>query len=258
MLEKIISTVRKKVSTRKEKKPLSLLKKEIPGLSQPRNFINALTGTSPSPLRIIAEIKRASPSAGSLSPGLSPALLAQSYQKAGACAISVLTEEEFFQGSLNDLSEVKKAVTVPVLQKEFILEPYQIYESRACGADAILLIVALHSQKDLQKLYSLILSFGLTPLVEIHDEAELETALTLGAKVIGINNRSLKTLAVDVTTSYRILPLIPKDRIVVVESGLKEKDDLLRLKELGASAFLIGETLLRAQNPASTLSSLIK
>ncbi|MFH0797074.1 MAG: indole-3-glycerol phosphate synthase TrpC [Candidatus Omnitrophota bacterium] len=258
MFEKIISSVRARVRTRKEKKPLSFLKEEISGLSQPRDFINALTAVSPLPLRIIAEIKRASPSAGSLNPGLSPALLSQSYQKAGACAISVLTEEDFFRGNLNDLSEVKKAVTIPVIQKEFILEPYQIYESHACGADAILLIVALHSQKGLQELYSLSLSFGLTPLVEIHNESELEIALSVGAKVIGINNRDLKTLTVDIKTSYRILPLIPKDKVVVVESGLKEKDDLIRLKELGASAFLIGEILLRSPDPASTLSSLIK
>ena len=256
MLDSIIAGVKTGVRERAKKKPLAILKNEIAGLPGPRNFTDALSAKKR--LYIIAEIKRASPSAGFLRPELSPGTLAQNYQEAGAAAISVLTEKNHFQGSLVDLAAVRKSIQIPILQKDFILLPYQVYEARACGADAILLIVALHNRQTLQELFSLALSLKLSALVEIHREPELEDALSIGANIIGINNRNLATLQTDLDVSRRILPLVPKEKITVVESGLKTKTELQELSRLGASAFLIGESLLRQNDPAAALASLLK
>ncbi len=256
MLSSIIAGVRTGVRERAKKKPLAILENEIAGLPGPRNFTAALSAKKK--LRIIAEIKRASPSAGLLRPELSPGTLAQNYQEAGAAAISVLTEKNYFQGSLDDLAAVRKSVQIPILQKDFILIPYQIYEARARGADAILLIVALHNRQTLQELFSLALSLKLSALVEIHRKSELEDALSIGAGIIGINNRNLATLQTDLDVSRRILPLVPKEKITVVESGLKTKTEIQELSRLGASAFLVGEFLLRQDNPADALTSLLK
>ena len=256
MLDSIIAGVRAGVKERTQKKPLHLLEKEVACLPGPRNFTAALSAKGR--LRIIAEIKRASPSAGLLCLELSPGIIAQGYQKAGASAISVLTEKNYFQGSLEDLAAVRKSTCLPVLQKDFILEPYQVYEARACGADAILLIVALHTRESLQELFSLALSLNLSTLVEIHCESELEDALSVNAEIIGINNRNLATLKTDLAVSRRILPLIPKEKITVIESGLKTKAELQELSRLGASAFLIGESLLRRENPAAALALLLE
>lgn len=255
MFDSIIAEVRAGARERARNRPISVLENEIAGLPEPRNFNTAL---SVKKLRIIAEIKRASPSAGLLRPNLSPAILAQNYQKAGAAAISVLTEKDHFQGSLADLTAVRKSVNIPVLQKDFILIPYQIYEARACGADAILLIVAFHSRQALQELFSLAQTLKLSTLVEIHREPELEDALSIGAEIIGINNRNLATLQTDLDVSRRILPLIPKEKIKVVESGLKTKIEIQEFSRLGASAFLVGESLLHQDNPAEALASLFK
>ena len=256
MLDSIIAGVRAGARERAKKKPLSILENEIAGLPGPRNFTAALSAKER--LHIIAEIKRASPSAGLLRPELSPGALAQNYQEAGAAAISVLTEKNYFQGSLADLAAVRKSAQIPILQKDFILIPYQVYEARACGADAILLIVALHNRQTLQELFSLALSLKLSALVEIHSEPELEDALSIGAVIIGINNRNLATLKTDLDVSRRILPLIPKEKITVVESGLKTKTEIQELSRLGASAFLVGESLLRQDNPADALASLLE
>ena len=256
MLDSILVGVRAGARERAKKKPLVILKTEIADLPEPRNFPAALR--SKQRLNVIAEIKRASPSAGILLPRLSPGALARSYQMAGAAAISVLTEKNHFQGSLADLAAVRKSVNIPILQKDFILLPYQIYEARACGADAILLIVALHNRRTLQELFSLALSLKLSALVEIHSEWELENAISVGADIIGINNRNLATLQTDLDVSRRILPLVPKEKITVVESGLKTKTEMQELSRLGASAFLVGESLLRQDNPAAALASLLK
>lgn len=256
MLDSIIAGVKTGVRERAQKKPLNLLQKEIARLPGPRNFTADLSAKGR--LQIIAEIKRASPSAGPLRLELSPGILAQSYQKAGASAISVLTENNHFRGSLEDLAAVRKSIDLPILQKDFILEPYQVYEARACGADAILLIVALHSRETLQELFLLALSLNLSALVEIHSEPELESALSINANIIGINNRNLATLQTDLDVSRRILPLIPKEKIKVVESGLKTKTEIQELSRLGASAFLVGESLLRQTNPAAALALLLE
>jgi len=256
MLDSILAGVRAGVRERAKKKPLAILENEIAGLPGPHNFTTTLFAKER--LHIIAEIKRASPSAGLLHPELSPGTLAQSYQEAGASAISVLTEKNHFQGSLDDLTAVRKSVHIPILQKDFILTPYQVYEARACGADAILLIVALHNRQTLQELFSLALSLKLSALVEIHNEPELEKALSVGAGIIGINNRNLATLKTDLAVSRRILPLIPKEKITVVESGLKTKTEIQELSRLGASAFLVGESLLRQSDPSAALASLLR
>ena len=256
MLNSIITGVRADARKRAQKKPLVVLEDEIAGLTETLNFTETLSAKKR--INIIAEIKRASPSAGPLRPKLSPGTLAQSYQKAGAAAVSVLTERNHFQGSLADLAAVRKSIQIPILQKDFILIPYQIYEARACGADAILLIVALHNRQTLRELFSLALSLKLSALVEIHSEPELEDALSVGADIIGINNRNLTTLKTDLNVSRRILPLIPKEKIAVVESGLKTKTEIQELSRLGASAFLIGESLLRQDDPTSVLASLLK
>ncbi|MFH2068650.1 MAG: indole-3-glycerol phosphate synthase TrpC [Candidatus Omnitrophota bacterium] len=255
MLSSIIAGVRTGARERARKKPLVILENEIAGLPEPRNFTAALSAKKR--LRIIAEIKRASPSAGLLRPELSPGALAQSYQEAGATAISVLTEKDHFRGSLADLAVVRKSINIPILQKDFILLPYQIYEARANGADAVLLIVALHNRQTLQELFSLALSLKLSALVEIHSETELADALSIGAEIIGINNRNLATLQTDLNVSRRILPLIPKEKIKIVESGLKTKTEIRELSRRGASAFLVGESLLRQENPAVALASLL-
>jgi len=256
MLDSILAGVRAGVRERAEKKPLNVIKKEIAGLAAPRNFRVALSVKNG--LRVIAEIKRASPSAGLLRPGLSPGILAQSYQEAGAAAISVLTEKNYFHGSLADLEAVRKSISVPILQKDFILKPYQIYEARVRGADAVLLIAALHNRRSMRELFSLALSLKLSALVEIHSEAELEEALSVGAGIIGINNRNLTTLQTNLDVSRRILPLMPKEKMAVVESGLKTKAEMQELSRLGASAFLVGESLLRQGDPAAALASLLK
>ncbi len=256
MLAQIVETTEKAVKERKEKVPLSLLKERVAALPQPRSLAQALT-LSQKP-RIIAEIKRASPSAGILRKDLSSTWLARRYQKAGAVAISVLTEQYYFQGNLEDLRNVKDVVEIPVLQKDFILDPYQIYEARAYGADAILLIACLHPKERLQELYLFAKSLGLSVLLEIHDEMELEKALLTKAHIIGINNRNLATLKVDQKIGLRLLPMIPKDRIKVIESGLKRREEIKLFMEKGASAFLIGESLLRAPDPAAALAQFLK
>jgi len=255
MLAEIVDGVRKDARERLQKTPLTLLVEKISVSPPPSSLAHSLA--LPEKPRIIAEIKRSSPSAGPLRPELVPAVLAKSYQEAGAAAISVLTEKNYFRGSLDDLRRVKETVRIPVLQKDFILEPYQVYEARAFGADAILLIAALHSQEMLKELFSLADSLGLSVLLEIHDETELEKALLTGAGIIGVNNRNLTTFEVDLKTSFRLLPMIPEDRIKVIESGLKGRDDIKRLMEKGASAFLIGESLLRAPEPAAALANLL-
>jgi indole-3-glycerol phosphate synthase len=254
-LSDILQATREEVTLRQKEQSLAHLQKLSATAPPCRDVITALS--RPERLNIIAEIKRASPSAGSLRAITSAGELAKSYQDAGAAAVSVLTAQTGFRGSLSDLAEVKKAVTVPVLQKDFILEPYQVYEGRVAGADAILLIVAVLEEKLLQDLYRLACSLDLTPLVEVHCESELEAALSLDNSLVGINNRNLKTMQTDLDVSRRLLPLIPGNHPVVVESGLKTRRHLREMSEYGAAAFLIGETLLNDPDPAAALKELI-
>ena len=209
------------------------------------------------PVRVIAEVKKASPSKGVFKQSFSVSDLVDSYTSAGASAISVVTEEDFFQGSLAWIAEIRERSLLPVLRKDFVFDPYQIYETRNAKASAILLIVAMLQPEELRSFVSLSKEVGLDALVEVHDEVELGEALEAGAEIIGVNNRNLKTFEVDIQTSHRLAKLIPDDRIFVVESGIRDRADIESLQAAGADAFLIGETLIVSENPSETLRGLL-
>lgn len=246
-LKEIVLKKKEKILIAKQALSIEDLKARINGLAPPRPFIEAIN--KPRTISLIAEIKKQSPSGGIIRQGFNLKEIAQAYQEAGVGAISVLTEEDYFGGNISYLNEVKNLISVPVLRKDFILEPYQVYESRFFGADAILLIADLLTQPVLAELMELASSLGLACLVEVHTERELKKVLKLKAvNLIGINNRSLHTLEVDFKTTEQLFPLIPKDKVVVVESGIKNYQDVLFLKILGVSAVLIGQAFMEAQD----------
>ena len=221
----------------------------------PRDFAIALKeGGGPA---IIAEIKQASPSAGQIRANMKVATIAASYEREGAAAISVITEENFFRGKLEYLEEAKKAVSLPLLCKDFIVEPIQIFEARAAGADAILLIVSILGQDTLIELLETARSLGMACLVEVHAAEEIAKALAANARIIGINNRDLKTFQVDLETTIRLRSLIPTDRLVVSESGIHSRKDLDFLAQAGVDAVLVGTSLMRAENPGRKLKELM-
>ncbi|AFM26752.1 indole-3-glycerol phosphate synthase TrpC [Desulfomonile tiedjei] len=222
--------------------------------SPPKAFLDAFRGPG---IHIIAEIKRASPSKGLLNADLEPASLARTYASGGACAISVLTEEDHFRGSLSDLKEVRRAVPLPILRKDFILEPFQIFEARLAGADSILLIAAVLDEGTLKSLIELSRSMAMEPLVEIHDKYELSMALNVGAGLIGINNRDLRTFGTDLNVTVKLAGLIPSDRTIISESGIRTHQDISRLRDAGVHGFLIGETLVKSPDPEAALQELL-
>lgn len=219
-----------------------------------RDLIGALR-TCPH-VSIIAEIKRASPSAGRIRQEVMVEHQARAYQAGGAAALSVLTDGPFFGGSLEDLAEAREAVKVPVLRKDFILDPIQLYESRISGADALLLIAAVLVQDDLRTLYEEVLALGMTPLVEVHTEEELEKLLEMNPPIVGINNRNLSTLEVSLDTCRRLRHRIPPEVLVVAESGIEDPTDIELLLEAGVDAFLIGTSLMRCPDPTALLRRL--
>ena len=249
-LDEIVKAKKEEITKQKQTMPLSEL--NAPS-SKTLDFALALGGEG---IQLIAEVKKASPSRGLLCPDFDPLRLAQTYTDSGAAAISVLTEERYFQGSLEHLAAIKGMLNqrgIPVLRKDFIFDPYQVYESRAYGADALLLIVAILSQEQLTELLSLSHSLGLQCLIEVHNEAELEAALLNGAKIIGINNRDLGTFSIDLTTTKRLRPLVPRDRIVVSESGIRNRADVQMLREWEVDAILVGEALVAADDVAAKM-----
>lgn len=253
-LEQILRSKAAEVRARKTQTPLAHLEQKLKGAPATRDFRHSLTGNR---LQLIAEIKQASPSKGLLCPAFQPVRLAQSYEASGAAAVSVLTEENFFLGSLDDLAQVKRATKkLPVLRKDFIIDRYQIYEARVYGADAVLLIVAALTGTILTSYIKEAQALGMGALVEVHNEAELATALDAGAEIIGINNRDLRTFHIDLETTFRLRRKIPKDKVVVAESGIKTRDDLKRLAQVGVNAALIGEALVTAANPGAVLKEL--
>jgi len=254
MLNRIIAEKREEVEQRKKDIPVSSLKERIAQRQAPLDFDHALSGGS---TRLIAEVKRASPSRGLLCPNFDPVELAKTYAQGGAAAISVLTEANYFQGSIEHLAAIREEVRLPLLRKDFIFDQYQIYESGAYGADALLLIVAILSQEQLEGLLSLSRSLGLSCLVEVHNEAEVERALLSGAKIIGINNRDLNTFTVDINTTCRLCSLIPEGRIVVSESGIRSRGDVEKLKGWGVNAVLVGETLVTAGDILTRMREII-
>jgi indole-3-glycerol phosphate synthase len=233
----------------------ALEKRALERPSRAGRFTAALTRTTG--FNVIAECKRRSPSKGVLRHTYDPVAIAASYAAAGAAAISVLTEPTFFDGSLDHFVAVRRAVDVPLLRKDFVIDEYQLLEARACGADAVLLIVAALSQSDLQRLYTSARSLELDVLVEVHDAVELDRALAIDANVIGVNNRNLRTLAVDVQASESLVARIPSGVIAVSESGLRSADDLRRLSALGYRAFLVGERFMTADDPGAALKELL-
>lgn len=220
-----------------------------------RPFLAALRRETGAPLRVIAEVKRASPSAGILRHDYDPAALAREYHACGAAAISVLTEPGRFRGSLDDLAAVRDAVPLPALMKDFVVNERQIYEAGARGADAALLIVAALDPRQLGDYAALLVELGIAPLIEIHDARELDAALAAPGAV-GVNNRDLRTLAMRPGHAESLLPLLPPDRVRVAESGYKDREGIQRIERLGADAVLVGETLLRADRPATAFAAL--
>lgn len=220
----------------------------------PKDFFAALSGPD---LRIIAEVKKASPSKGVIRADFDPLAMALAYERSGAAAISVLTEEKFFLGKLDYIRLIKDHVKVPVLRKDFILDELEVYESRAVGADAILLIVAILEEKHLADLIALTEDLSMTPLVEVHDKEELEAAVRAGAKLIGINNRNLKTFKTNIKTTCALAPLVPHDRLKVSESGINTAEDIRRLRASGVNAFLVGEALAREKDVGLKLRELL-
>lgn len=223
-------------------------------IAAPRGFIRALTGFKG--VSIIAEAKKASPSKGVISPDFDPVAIAVNYEKCGAQAVSVLTDVEFFQGQLLYLMQVREAVGLPVIRKDFIIDSLQIQEAQAHGADAVLLIAAILDLHQLRDLRQEAEHYGMDVLVEVHDEKELEVTIESGAALIGINNRNLKDFTMDLNTTFRLKKLIPEEIPVVSESGLKSKEDIDRLAEEGVAAALIGESLMRAGSSGTLLNEL--
>jgi len=257
ILKKIVSSKVLEVEHFKKAVPLEDLCTMIDQRTGALNLAGALWGDS---VRVIAEVKKASPTKGLLAEKFDPKILATEYAKNGAAAVSVLTESDYFQGSLLHMEAVRSVVNahgLPVLRKEFIFDPYQVYESRAYGADAILLIVAILSPEQLKKLMQLADELWMQCLVEVHDESELEIALGAGSEIIGINNRNLKTFNTDLGITERLAPSIPNGRIIVSESGINSRDHIIRVGQAGANAVLVGESLITADDPGAKLRQLV-
>ncbi|MGC2417533.1 MAG: indole-3-glycerol phosphate synthase TrpC [Candidatus Acidiferrales bacterium] len=254
ILDRIVEARRESIAHRKRVLPDVALKLAVGKADAPRDFAGALSRAG---FNVIAELKKASPSRGVIREDYAPADLAPKLENAGAAALSVLTEEEFFSGSLADLKTARKAVQIPVLRKDFIVDPWQVWETRAAGADAFLLIAAILSDETLRELLELGRSLGMEPLVEVHTREEVARAIAVGARIIGVNNRDLRNFNVRVETSLELVEAIPEDCIAVSESGLRTHDDLARLRGAGFDAFLIGEHLMKEPDPAVPLRALI-
>jgi indole-3-glycerol phosphate synthase len=254
VLDRILDARRTAVEHRKRVVPEAALKYGVKAASPLRDFSAALSRDG---LNVLAELKPASPSGGVLREPFDPVALALALEGAGAAALSVLTEGEFFNGSLKNLRDARKATALPVLRKDFIFDPWQVWEARANDADSFLLIVAALPDVVLRELIDLGREIGMEALVEVHTAAELDRALAAGARILGVNNRDLKTLTVRVETSFELIDRVPEDCMAVSESGLRTRDDLLRLRSAGFDAFLIGEHLMLARDPAAALADLL-
>jgi indole-3-glycerol phosphate synthase len=253
ILDEIVDGVRLDLAERQRQTPLEEVKAAARRAADAKDPLPAFRASGVS---VIAEVKRASPSRGPLAEIADPAALAAEYAAGGAAAISVLTEERRFGGSLDDLRAVRAAVDTPLLRKDFIVTPYQLVEARAAGADLALLIVAALDDDQLRRLHDEASELGLTVLVEVHDESETERAVDLGTELIGVNARNLKTLAVDGDTFGRLAPLVPDDRVTVAESGIFGPDDVRRFVSQGARAVLVGEALVKDGDPQQAVRAM--
>ena len=254
MIEELVASARAGAERRRAEMPLEELERRLDERPEQRPFGEALVSPG---LSVIAEFKRQSPSAGEIRAGATPAEIAAGYEKAGAGAISMLTDEPHFGGSLEDLREARAACALPVLQKDFTVDRYQLYEAAVAGADAVLLIVAALDSEQLARLHDEARELDLDVIVEVHKEAELETALTVDAEVIGINNRNLDDFTVDVQTTFELITDVPAGKTVVSESGVADRSTLEELGRVGVDAVLIGEALMRAEDPGAKLRELI-
>jgi indole-3-glycerol phosphate synthase len=252
ILGEIVAATHRRVEERKEKLSLAQVKAQLK--RSDRSFNLALKGKGTG---VIAEMKRASPSRGIIRPHLDVEKWAQAYERGGACAISVLTEPSFFKGSLSDLRTARESTHLPLLLKDFVIDPYQVYEARFWEADSILLITSILRVDELSFLLSLSECLGMTPLVEVHTEKEIEEAVKSGAKIIGVNNRNLADFTVSLNTTLRLLPFIPKDKLTVSESGIELRSQVVELERQGVNACLVGEALMRSEDPCSKLKELL-
>jgi indole-3-glycerol phosphate synthase len=257
VLDKIVAATRARVAESKRTADLRAVERQSEH-HVPRGFRAALEGKSHDSIAVIAELKKASPSKGLIRSDFRPADLARELESAGAAAVSVLTDEEFFQGSLRNLREASAAVAIPCLRKDFIIDEFQLLEARANSADAVLLIVAALSQSELLTLEHRARSHGLDVLCEVHDAEELARALDAGCNLIGVNTRDLLTFKVDLRTAFDLAGGIPEGVVRVAESGIHSPEDITRLREAGYHAFLIGESLMRAERPGEALTALLK
>ena len=254
VLDRILEARRRRIEEAKARAPLAHVQKLAEAQPNRRDFAAAISGAT---LRVIAELKQASPSRGILRQDYQPKEIASSYEAAGAAALSVLTEPDYFRGKLEDLAGARDAVGLPVLRKDFIIDEYQVYESAAADADAILLVVAALADNDLKSLIELAGRLKLATLVEVHTQEELQRALDTGAQIIGVNNRDLKTLGVDIETSFRLRSRIPSSCLAVSESGIKTPADMKRLSEAGYDAVLIGERFMTQTHPGKELAEML-
>jgi indole-3-glycerol phosphate synthase len=257
ILRRILATKRTEIEAARARVPLAEMERRARAALPPRDFAGALRAKiAAGKPAVIAEIKRASPSKGLLRDPFDPAAIARSYADAGAACLSVLTDREYFQGAAEHLVAARAACELPVLRKDFVVEPYQVYEGRALGADCILLIAAALEAGDMRGLERLAQGLGMAVLVEVHDAAELEAALTLSTPLLGINNRDLRSFETRLETTLELLPRLPADRLAVTESGIGGPHDVVRMQAAGVGAFLVGEAFMRAPDPGKALASL--
>ena len=265
ILDKIVAVKREEVAAGLKKKSLAAMREDAESRVLTRDFVGALQAkVAQGQAAVIAEIKKASPSKGVIRPDFEPADIAQSYAvgntdsggKVSAACLSVLTDRQFFQGSVDYLKQARASCELPVLRKDFMIDPYQVYEARAIGADCILLIAASLGDGQMAELEAIAHSLGMAVLVEVHDGAELERALKLKTPLVGINNRNLRTFDVTLDTTLGLLKEVPADRLLITESGIATRADVQRLRDAGVHAFLVGEAFMRAQEPGEALAEL--
>ncbi len=257
ILQKIVAVKHEEIAAARKKKPLEAMREDALSRVLTRDFVGALRRRiAAGQAAVIAEVKKASPSKGVLREDFIPADIAQSYAEHGAACLSVLTDRSFFQGSPDYLKQARASCDLPVLRKDFMVDPYQIYESRAMGADCVLLIAACLTDSQMAELESIALGLDMAVLVEVHDREELVRALRLKTPLVGINNRNLRTFEVSLDTTLAMLPEVPADRLLVTESGILSAQDVQRMRAAGVHAFLVGEAFMRADDPGAALAAL--
>ena len=257
ILQRIVETKRGEIRAARAAVPLAQMQRRARKAPPVRDFVGALRGKiAAGRPAVIAEAKRASPSKGLLRENFDPVAIARSYERGGAACLSVLTDREYFQGAPEHLAAARGACALPVLRKDFVVDPYQVFESRAMGADCILLIAAVLDLAAMRELENTAFALGMAVLVEVHDGAELEQALQLGTPLVGINNRDLRSFETRLEATLELMPRVPAPRIVVTESGVTEKQSVVRLWDAGVRAFLVGEAFMRAENPGEELKRL--